>query len=252
VRYDDAHLQIDAVVLADSSEVRRLLAALAAPGSPLPDSWPARRALVALTAAGAVVPEPGSPLETSLAGAHGPSYVARAEARAAAAVSLTGPASLVAPLSALLEAAGVAVVDEPGTLAVMLSLGPVSRSLLDPHLHDGTPHLPVAGTASSWEIGPLVVPGRTACLRCADLADPDPRRALVLDQLARATDPMPVDPIAQSLALAIVAREVLAYVDGDLPATWSTMLTLPAVGLPSPQPIARHPLCGCAWDALAD
>ncbi|MFT4287468.1 hypothetical protein [Nocardioides sp.] len=253
VRHDDAHLQVGHVVLADTAPVRRLLATLASPepGEP-PDSLPARRALAALTAADAVVPAPTSPTASWLAGAYGSSHPERAAARAAAAVSLTGPAALVGPVSTLLKAAGVLPVDGPGSLAVVLSLGPVRRSLLDEHLRSGVPHLPVAGTASCWEVGPLVVPGQTACLRCVDLDDPDPRRPLVVDQLAQVADSTPVDPVAQSLALALVVREVLAYVDGDLPDTWSAVLTLPAVGLPSSQAFARHPLCGCAWDALAD
>lgn len=256
VRHDDHHLQVGSVVLPDSSEVRRLLAALSSPsssGEDLPSSLPARRALDALAAAGLVVPDPSSSFETWLAGAHGPSYVSRAATRAVASVALAGPASLTAPLSDSLASGGVGPSSAPPDLSVVLSLGPLRREVLDGFLQAGAAHLPVAGTASSWEIGPLVVPGQTACVRCADLAlaDVEPRRAIVVDQLARSSSPMPVDPLAQTLALSLAAREVLAFVDGDLPSTWSASLTVPAGGLPSRQEFLRHPLCGCAWDALA-
>jgi bacteriocin biosynthesis cyclodehydratase domain-containing protein len=128
----------------------------------------------------------------------------------------------------------------------------VRRGRLDAFVQEGRPHLVVSGLPTGWEIGPFVVPGRTACLRCVDAAraETDPRRAVVADQLARAAVAAPVSPAAQAAALALAVREVVAYVDGDVPATWSATLSLGATGPPSVTRWARHPLCGCAWDVV--
>jgi non-ribosomal peptide synthetase component F len=261
-RVDDQHLQVglDAparVVLADSPDVRRLLTVLADPAAAWqpPASLPAMRALDRLRAAGLLVPVPGSPLEARLAAEHGASAPARAAARRAARVSVQAPPEIEDALASLLRAEGVRPVTSAASLTVVAALGPVRRGRLDPLLQDGRPHLVVSGGPGRWEVGPFVVPGRTACLRCVDaaLAETEPRRAMVADQLARSPVPVPVSPSLQAAALGLAAREVLAYVDGERPAAWSATLVLGPTGPPEVRDWARHPLCGCAWDVvLAD
>src|SRR5215217_7250277 len=53
-------------------------------------------------------------------------------------------------------------------------------------LHEGVTHLPVRVRDGLGIVGPLVIPGRTSCLRCADLhrTDLDPSWPLVAGQLA--------------------------------------------------------------------
>ena len=41
-------------------------------------------------------------------------------------------------------------------------------------IQDGRTHLVVSGSSIGWEVGPLVVPGRTACLRCLFQEPPEP------------------------------------------------------------------------------
>ena len=116
----------------------------------------------------------------------------------------------------------------------------------------GQPHLPVVTHEGGARIGPFVVPGVTACLRCVDahLDEGDGRRGLVLRQLTGT--PAPVDPATRAAAAALAARDVVAYVDGDRPATWSaTTLVGPAPGLEH-RAWLRHPHCGCCWDDLLD
>ncbi|MGN6781524.1 MAG: hypothetical protein ACTHJH_08485, partial [Marmoricola sp.] len=55
--------------------------------------------------------------------------------------------------------------DAPGLL---LSLGEPARELLDDWLREGRSHMVVRVVDGRIVIGPLVVPGRTACLRCID------------------------------------------------------------------------------------
>ena len=260
VRRDDGHLQVGLddphrVVLPDIAEVRRMLTLLAdqaAPWAP-PAALSARHALERLRAAGLVVPRPGPGLlAVQLAASHGLDAADRLARRRAAAVGLDGPSTLTEPAAALLRAAGVDPCrPERAGLVVVLASGQVRRDRLDGLLSAGTPHLLVTGGAVAWELGPLVVPGASACVRCVDAArgEHDPRRAMVLEQLAGVASP-PRDPALQAAALALATREVVSHVDGDRPATWSATITLGPDG-PQRQSWRRHPHCGCAWDALA-
>ncbi|WP_433782955.1 hypothetical protein ACQPX6_23805 [Actinomycetospora sp. CA-101289] len=113
---------------------------------------------------------------------------------------------------------------------------------------DGRRHLPVAVADGAGSVGPLVVPGRTACLRCEDLvrAEEDPAWPRVAAELsARRT---PASPAAATATAALAVTEVLALLHGATPASWGTALHLGADGTRSERPARRHPGCGC--DAL--
>jgi bacteriocin biosynthesis cyclodehydratase domain-containing protein len=113
---------------------------------------------------------------------------------------------------------------------------------------DGRPHLPVAVVDGAGSVGPLVVPGRTPCLRCEDLvrADEDPTWPRVAAELgARRT---PASPPAAAGAAALAVTEALALLHGATPASWGTTLHLAADGTRRDRPVGRHPGCGC--DAL--
>ncbi|UDY24604.1 hypothetical protein [Nocardioides sp. Kera G14] len=264
VRRSEHELQVgfgpDGVVVPDVPAVRRLLDLLTDAGRPWaePDELAAVRALRDLTMGGAVVPEPSTVMEQRLAALHGPTWPSRAVARASADVTVTGPTALTAAFLGLLAGEGVSVdahsrADTAGRgLGVLLAEGPVRRDLLDGVQH---PTLPVSVLADRWEVGPLVVPGRTACLRCVDAtrSQADPRLPWVVDQAARAATSAPASPVTTQLGLALAVREVLAWVDGDVPSSWSATLTVSAVGAPVRTEWLRHPDCGCAWDVvLAD
>jgi hypothetical protein len=130
------------------------------------------------------------------------------------------------------------------------------------------PHLPVAARGRVARVGPLVVPGVTSCLRCADLhrTDRDPAWPRLAVQLAHRRPP--VEPVDAALALAagaLAALTVVAWLEAPGTATGSASgvpvgaadgavagpgravtLRLPggavhATGFPP------HPLCGCRW-----
>lgn len=86
----------------------------------------------------------------------------------------------------------------------------------------GHAHLAIRLAADHGVVGPLVVPGLTSCLRCADLhrLDRDPAWTALAVQL---TTPPPTgspSPVTLAATLAgVAAGQALAYLDGEQPAT---------------------------------
>jgi bacteriocin biosynthesis cyclodehydratase domain-containing protein len=126
----------------------------------------------------------------------------------------------------------------------------------DPHfalrlLHHRVPHLAVHAREASVVIGPLVLPGRTGCLRCADLhrADDDPCWPRLAAQLANRP---PVPELASAhAAAAMAAEQVLALLIGpgeppDAPPTAGTTFELdPLQGRLVRRRWPAHPDCQC-------
>ena len=98
-------------------------------------------------------------------------------------------------------------------------------------------------------VGPLVVPGVTSCLRCADLhrRDADPRWPRFAAQLT-ATEPPPSGASVTCLVtVATAALQVLAYLDGSAaPATLDATVELRPPDLrPRVRRWPPHPACDC-------
>ena len=93
----------------------------------------------------------------------------------------------------------------------------------------GVPHLVAAVRGETGVVGPLVLPGRTSCLRCADLhrRDADPRWPRLAAQLT-AHEPPPSGATVTCLLTAVTAAlQVLAYLDGSgAPATLDATVEL--------------------------
>jgi bacteriocin biosynthesis cyclodehydratase domain-containing protein len=112
------------------------------------------------------------------------------------------------------------------------------------------PHLAVGFREGVAIIGPLVVPGVTACLDCLDhhRAERDPAWPDLALQLreARPEGPEPHEVAAVSAAASIAALQVLHYLDGGAPETLGATLELasPANTLPR-RSWAPHPDCPC-------
>ena len=80
----------------------------------------------------------------------------------------------------------------------------------------GVPHLVATVRGQTGVVGPLVVPGRTSCLRCGDLhrRDADPRWPRLAAQLTAGEPPPSGATVTCLLTAATAAVQVLAYLDG--------------------------------------
>jgi bacteriocin biosynthesis cyclodehydratase domain-containing protein len=114
------------------------------------------------------------------------------------------------------------------------------------------PHLAVRTGEAIGVVGPLVQPGRSACLRCVDLrkAEGDPAWPRIIAQaIFTRVQPVACDTVLAAMTATLAAAQALAYLDRagpDLPATANGTLELV---LPGWQWRRRtwppHPACGC-------
>jgi hypothetical protein len=82
---------------------------------------------------------------------------------------------------------------------------------------DQVPHLAASASEAIGVVGPLVLPGRSACLRCLDLtrAERDPAWPLILAQLAghAGADPPACDAVLAAMVAAQATAQALAFID---------------------------------------
>ncbi|MFQ4147108.1 hypothetical protein AAGW05_00175 [Arthrobacter sp. LAPM80] len=128
------------------------------------------------------------------------------------------------------------------------------------------PHLFVLVREQDGTLGPLVVPGETACAECVERHRNvnDPRWLEVCGQLAAAAASPPenthgsgarpraemMENVALSMALAgTAAAHALLFLDAvNQPSSWSSVLTFhPDNGRWTHQEFGTHPECGCQW-----
>jgi ThiF family len=118
----------------------------------------------------------------------------------------------------------------------------------------GVPHLVATVRGQTGVVGPLVVPGATSCLRCADLhrRDADPRWPAMAAQLTAGETPASGATVTCLLTAITAALQVLAFLDGTAaPATLEASLELtPPDLLPRLRRWPAHPSCGCTQDAV--
>ena len=170
-----------------------------------------------------------------------------------------GPgAGLAEELPGLLLEAGLRVNRTGGhDVIALVGVGEPHRELADPWMRAGTPHVVVRATEGSMTVGPFVVPGETACLRCIDAhhTDADPSWPLLVAQYASLTSreradgvPEPVDGMVALVALAWAARDLTSYAEGRRPSTWSQTIRFDAhLSSVEARSWLRHPECGCCW-----
>lgn len=115
------------------------------------------------------------------------------------------------------------------------------------------PHLAVCAAGPRAVIGPMVIPGRTSCLRCRDLhlTDSDPSWPRAAVQWAARRRVSTSAPLAH-LAGAWAALQAVAVIDAGSRAVsaptidGAVIITLPG-GSPVVEHRPAHPLCGCRW-----
>ena len=189
-------------------------------------------------------------------------YRDRLAARRSALVAVLGVVPDLDP-TGLLDAVGLPVTARPDdrpTAVLVLSLGEIDRVELDALVRTGTPHLLVRLVEGAVLVGPFVVPGHTACLRCIDahrlVDDPSATTLVARHAAARASRQdgvaEPVDTALATLALAWAVRDLVTHVEGGRPSTWSTTVRIePALAALTQTEWLRHPGCGCGWSSDA-
>jgi hypothetical protein len=120
-----------------------------------------------------------------------------------------------------------------------------ARHIVDPrraavHLRADRPHLPVIASARTVRVGPLVIPGETACTTCLDLAERDrddawPRIATQL--LVAPSPPVPVELMHRTAAAVLRALSA--------PRSGSSVLMRAGHAMPTVQDHRPHASCGC-------
>ncbi len=140
--------------------------------------------------------------------------------------------------------------NEAVDLVILTSNGPIEEDVRELLHHDAQAHLVARCSGDQLVVGPLVLPGLTSCLGCADRhrLERDPAWTSLAVQLSAATKyPPPSDVALVSLAASVAALHVLAYLDGDEPASLNgtVELELPDWRLRR-RTWDRHPDCSCA------
>ena len=271
VRRDADHLQVGVdppsrVVVPDEPGVRRLLADLRGGAEPTISSVASFVTLRSLLAADLLVDADESAADRRRADAtsvlatrahFGVDARRRLDARRDARIGVRGSSRIQRSVSTLMGTSGLQLAghQDLATAWLVVADGELSRGAVDPFLREGAPHLVLTGAGGRLRLGPFVVPGQTACLRCVDAhqGEADPRRQLVVEQVARLDEQAPGvarDPLLETMSLAWAVRDLLRFVEGDAPSTWSATVTIDAQALPERREWQRHPHCGCAWDEL--
>jgi hypothetical protein len=113
----------------------------------------------------------------------------------------------------------------------------------------GVPHLVATVRGQTGVVGPLVVPGATSCLHCADLhrRDADPRWPRLAAQLTSGDFPASGATITCLLTAATAALQVLAYLDGSAaPGVLEATIELrPPQFTPRVRRWPAHAACAC-------
>ncbi|MFI6769768.1 ThiF family adenylyltransferase [Streptomyces sp. NPDC050355] len=146
---------------------------------------------------------------------------------------------------------------EPGLSLVVLAprdgLGAYAPDpvLSEPLLTAGIPHLYAGVIEGTGVVGPLVLPGGSACAGCDELrrtdAEPAWPRLLAQWRSGRASPAVPACDAALASAVAgLAAVQALTFLDGELPpCTGARMeLALPCASVRTVR-IEAHPECGC-------
>lgn len=224
----------------------------------LPDTTAVARVLVQLRhgVPSGVVDEPDAAVVAALARAGLLVDVAEHDlltaARAATRVRVLAPDPWRAPAQELLDVAGLGAATTRGSdLTWVVSAGAVPWQVHDDLVTRDEPTLFTAVLPSRVVVGPFVVPGSTACLRCTDTTEGEVRSAPEAGLEATAGDGLPEDlsPLLLRRALVLAVEDLCAWAEGRQPATWSATLSVADRVDVTCRRWRQHPHCGCSWSA---
>lgn len=179
------------------------------------------------------------------------------KARERCAVWVHGEGVVADTVRALTGSAGLRLCDDPDRADVGVLTGDrePSRDLADAVLRAGVPHLWAYLRDLAGVIGPFVVPGRTACLRCIDAArtEVDPAWPTLLQSaLVRPLRVAACDGVQAALVGAWAAQEVALWASDVRPRTRGRVIEVPMGGPAEEGVFDPHPVCGCGWSGWRD
>jgi len=187
--------------------------------------------------------------------------------RRAALVRIEGDRRIGRAIARILSSAGVGLVcsaQPPGGRPasairpdLVILIGRQPTGMPDELVRERIPHLAVSAGEAIGVVGPLVIPGATACLRCIDYfrAGNDPAWPLILAQLSgRRPEPPACDAVLAASVAAQAAAQALTAIDKAAASCAAVNGTLELV-LPGWQWRRRtwppHPACTCAGHTTA-
>ena len=141
--------------------------------------------------------------------------------------------------------------DEIPEVYLKVFIGNGHEALIAQSMSEDEIHLIVAAPdGPSIDIGPLVIPGKSACSRCVTLARSDQHSLSREIDIFRSTHTELEIPVTVAhFVAAQIASEILRFIDTKKSALISTRVRTNYLDICNPQHIrfARHPLCGCSW-----
>ena len=141
--------------------------------------------------------------------------------------------------------------DEVPEVFLRVFIGNGHEALIAQSMSEDEVHLIVsAPDGPSIDIGPLVIPGKSACSRCITLARSDQHPLSREIDIFRSTHTELEIPVSVAhFVAAQIASEILRFIDTKKSALISTRVRNNYLDVCNPQHIrfARHPLCGCSW-----
>ena len=141
--------------------------------------------------------------------------------------------------------------DEIPEVFLKVFIGNGHEALIAQCMSEDEIHLIVAAPdGPSIDIGPLVIPGKSACSRCVTLARSDQHSLSREIDIFRSTHTELEIPVTVAhFVAAQIASEILRFIDTKKSALISTRVRTNYLDVCNPQHIrfARHPLCGCSW-----
>lgn len=152
---------------------------------------------------------------------------------------------------ALFPSKDKSAVDEIPEVFLKIFIGNGHEVLIAQSMSEDEIHLVVsAPDGPSIDVGPLVIPGMSACSRCVTLARSDQHPLSREIDIFRSTHTeLEIPATVAHYVAAQIASEVLRFVDTKESALISTRIRTNYLDVCNPQHIrfARHPLCGCSW-----
>ena len=152
---------------------------------------------------------------------------------------------------ALFPSKDKSVAEDIPEVFLKIFIGNGHEALIAQSMSEDEIHLIVAAPdGPSIDVGPLVIPGKSACSRCVTLARSNQHSLSREIDIFRSTHTELEIPVSIShFVAAQIASEILRFIDTKKSALISTRVRTNYLDVCNPQHIrfARHPLCGCSW-----